>query len=100
MASAMTGAGGTMAAICFGGCLPVVMVSPVAMGSSLPSATVSPPAAAPRFSVAAPVCLNTPATRAASPLAPVTVAPSPISPVSTRVTDSLPPWAVCSVFIT
>ena len=43
---------------------------------------------------------NTPAARSSRPSTPVTTVPSPNSPVSTRTSESLPPCAVCSDFIT
>jgi len=63
----MTGDEDATLTIDAGALFPVEMVAPVTMGSSLPSATVSPVLPTPRLSIAAPWILKTPATRADSP---------------------------------
>ena len=100
MAMARTGGYGSTLASGGCGCLPAVSVSPVLAWSSLPKPTVSPTAAGPRFSVAWPTSLNTPATRPASSSPASKIVPSPTCPPSTRATDILPPWVVCSVLST
>jgi hypothetical protein len=75
-------------------------VLPVLAYSSLPSATVSPAEATPRFSLDWPSSLKVPDTRPTSRSGDRSVMPSPTCPESTRTTDILPAWPVLKVLST